>query len=95
LQLFAFQLKYDQNTLKTVGKVDKFNPSTDDAYLIHQGLQMENEMTTAYLQMKLQQLEAVLASVSGGHGTDHLEDGQIQALLNACHGLAVEALGLV
>jgi hypothetical protein len=56
---------------------------------------MKNEMKTAYQQMKLQQLEAVLASMTGGHGIDHLEDGQVQALLNACHGLAVEALGLV
>ena len=45
-----------------------------------------------HAKMKLQQLEAVLASATGGNGVDHLSVEQTQALLNACYALAAEAL---
>jgi hypothetical protein len=49
-------------------------------------------MEIAYTQMKLEQLEAVLASATGGNGVAHLNPDQIQALLNASYALALEAL---
>lgn len=49
-------------------------------------------MITEFQIMKMQQLEAMLASMTGGHGVDHLEPDQVMAMLNACHALVVEAL---
>lgn len=58
---------------------------------------MENANTHLeheYAQMKLKQLTAILSAVAGGHGVEHMQMGEIQELLGACHGLAVEAMSL-
>lgn len=53
---------------------------------------MENMQHTIGLE-KLAQLEATLATLTGGSGTSELSDGQVNALLSLCRRLAFEALG--
>lgn len=49
-------------------------------------------MENTNARMKLEQLAAILSAATGGNGVDHMTSGEIQALLSACYGLAVDAL---
>lgn len=48
------------------------------------------QVDNAYI--KLRQLTAILSAVTGGNGIDHMATGEVQEVLNACYGMAVEAL---